>query len=77
MISERKLKKWRREALINKQVPETSYANVMEMANRIDILTRHALDVYLLLPKASDFTVTKESMHAIQYGKEGEKDASS
>ncbi len=60
MISERKLKKWRRDALIEKEVPEVSYANVIKMAQRIDTLTQQALDAHLLKARASDTTHDKE-----------------
>ena len=60
MISERKLKKWRTDALVEKQVPEVSYANVVNMATRIDTLTRELMDMHLLKGKVLDTVLGRE-----------------
>lgn len=52
MISDRKLKKWRAEALVNNEAPEVTFNNVRDMAERILVLTQEVADKRLLLRMA-------------------------
>jgi len=52
MISDKKLKKIRTEALVNKEVPEVSYAKVVQLATYLDVLSQELMDIKLLMKKA-------------------------
>ena len=48
MISEKRLKKWRAEALLNQHAPEITYSNIKVMAERILEMTQEIMDRRLL-----------------------------
>ncbi len=82
MISDKRLKKWRMEALLNREAPEATYNNVKEMAERILEMSQELMDIRLLkkkLPREDQRVVAsdilrgdKKAGHALHYDKEKE-----